>query len=53
MIAFFGIWAVAILLVLRWFHALSPHRAWNDELSVEPASSDAAVIQPRLDSSLS
>jgi hypothetical protein len=53
MVAFFGSWAVAVLLVLRWFHVVSKNREWSEEPVVEPMHSESAIVQPRFSSSLS
>jgi hypothetical protein len=53
MVTFLGSWAVAILLVLRWFHVVSTNREISDELFVEPMHSGPAIVHARLSSSLS
>jgi hypothetical protein len=52
MVAFFGLWAIAIPLVLRWFHVVTTNRAWDDEPTVDLTQSEPLAIYPRLSSVL-
>lgn len=52
MVALLGIWAVGIVLLLRWFHVVSTMRSRNDGQAVAESGTEAPLIYTRLSSSI-
>ncbi len=49
----FLLWALVVVLILRWFHVVSADRAWDDEFVCDFDDSESSAIAPPLNSSLS